>query len=205
MKILVIGCGSMGERHIRNLQGLSVAEIVAFDTDQKRLSEIGKKYKVQTFDDLELAMDKNIDAALVCTPPSTHIPIAKKVIDSGAHAFIEKPLSHNLKGVDGLIKQAMKKNLSILVGYNLRFHPGLRLVKNMIDDGRIGRILSARVEVGQYLPDWRPWQDYKMSYTARKKLGGGYNPRWLPRVGLHKMVFGRGKGSFMFRWQAQPP
>ena len=173
MKILVIGCGSIGERHIRNLKGLSMGEIIACDTDQKRLSAIGKKYDIQTCADIRRTLSKSIDATLVCTPPSTHIPIARKVIDSGAHIFIEKPLSHSLKGVDELIERAGKKNLTILVGYNLRFHPGLALVKKLCDRGEVGRILSARAEVGQYLPDWRPWQDYRRSYTARKKLGGG--------------------------------
>jgi predicted dehydrogenase len=173
MKILVIGCGSIGERHIRNLKGLFAGEIIACDTDQKQLSAIGKKYKTQTCTDLERALGKNVDAALICTPPSTHISIAREVVDRGAHVFIEKPLSHSLKGVDELIERARKKNFTILVGYNLRFHPGLALVKKLCGRGEVGRILSARAEVGQYLPDWRPWQDYRRSYTARKKLGGG--------------------------------
>jgi len=173
MKILVIGCGSIGERHIRNLRGLSAGEIIACDTDRKRLSAIGKKYKIQTYADLGRALSKNVDAALVCTPTNTHIPIARKVIDSGAHVFIEKPLSHNLKGVDDLIDRARKKNLAIFVGYNLRFHPGLVLVKRLLEKGEIGKVLSARAEFGQYLPDWRPLQDYRRSYTARKMLGGG--------------------------------
>lgn len=173
MKILVIGCGSIGERHIRNLKGLSAGEIIAHDTERKRLSTIGEKYKIQTCADLEQALSQNVDAALVCTPPSTHISIARKVIDRKAHVFIEKPLSHNLRWVNELINRAKKKNLTISVGYNLRFHPGLKLVKKVIDEGQIGKVLSARAEVGQYLPDWRPWQDYRRSYTARKELGGG--------------------------------
>lgn len=173
MKMLVIGCGSIGERHIRNLKGLSVGEIIACDTDRKRLSAIGKKYRIQTCTNFEWALDKNVDAALVCTPTNTHIPIARKVIEHGVHVFIEKPFSHNLNGVDRLIKRARRKNLIILVGYNLRFHPGLRLVKKMLEDGKIGRVLLARAEFGYYLPDWRPWQDYRKSYTARRALGGG--------------------------------
>jgi len=89
MKILVIGCGSIGERHIRNLESLSVGEIIACDTDRKRLSMIGKKYKIQMCTDLGRALGKNVDAALVCTPPSTHVPIARKVVKHGAHVFIE--------------------------------------------------------------------------------------------------------------------
>lgn len=173
MRILVIGCGSIGERHIRNLKAISAGDIIACDTDQKRLSAIGKKYKIQVCTDLRRALGKNVDAALVCTPPSTHVPIARKVVEHGAHVFIEKPLSNSLKGASELIELAKKKKLVVFVGYNLRFHPGLNLVKKILDRREIGRILSARAEFGQYLPDWRPWQDYRRSYTAKRKLGGG--------------------------------
>jgi len=173
MRILVIGCGSIGERHIRNLKDLSVGEIIACDPNQKRVSVVGKKHKIQTYTELGQALSRKVDAALVCIPPSAHVSIARKVINCGAHVFIEKPLSHSLKGVDELIDQARRKNLTIMVGYNFRFHPGVTLTKKLLDKGEAGRILSARADVGQYLPDWRPWQDYRLSYTARKRLGGG--------------------------------
>lgn len=172
-RILVVGCGSIGERHIRNLKSLSTGEIIACDIDKKRISVIGEKYGVQTCANLSQALTQSIDAALVCTPPSTHIPIALQIIEHGSHVFIEKPLSNSLKGVDELLRRAKDKKLVVLVGYNFRFHPGLVLVKEMLEREEVGKILSARAEVGQYLPDWRPWQDYRKSYTAQKRLGGG--------------------------------
>lgn len=173
MKTLVVGCGSIGERHISNLKTLSADEIIACDTNSERLTMVKKKYDIQAYTDLQHAVTQKIDAVLVCTPPSTHIPIALKAIDYKAHVFIEKPMSNSLDGVDELIKRASKKELIICVGYNFRFHQGLKLVKDMVDRGEIGKILSARAEFGQYLPDWRPWQDYSQSYTANRDLGGG--------------------------------
>jgi predicted dehydrogenase len=173
MKILVVGCGSIGERHISNLKTLSADEIIACDTNSGRLTMIKKKYDIHAYTDLQHAMTQKIDAVLVCTPPSTHIPIALKAIDYKAHVFIEKPMSDSLDGVDELIKRASKSGLIICVGYNFRFHQGLKLVKDMVDRGEIGKIFFARAEFGQYLPDWRPWQDYRQSYTAKKDLGGG--------------------------------
>jgi len=174
MKILVVGCGSIGERHIRNLTMLSVDKIIACDTNPERLALIKEKYGIQeTYTELREAIDQEIDAVLICTPPSSHIPIALKAVDYKAHVFIEKPMSNSLDGVDELIKRASKNRLIICVGYNFRFHHGLKLVKDMLDGGEIGTILSARAEFGQYLPDWRPWQDYMQSYTAKKDLGGG--------------------------------
>ena len=173
MKVLVVGCGSIGERHIRNLKALGTQEIIGCDTDLKRLKVVKKRHQISVSNKLEDALQNQPNAMLVCTPPYLHIPIALKGVKNNTHLFIEKPISHNLNGVDRLICEAESRDLVIMVGYNLRFHPGLRMVKKMLNQGRIGRILSARAEVGQYLPDWRPWQNYRQSYTAKKEMGGG--------------------------------
>jgi len=173
MKFVVIGCGSIGERHIRNLNSLSAGEILAYDADPNRLNLIKEKYNVEIIENLENALDQKPDAVLVCTPPTLHISIAMKAVKHGAHLFIEKPISNNLQGVDKLLEVAQKKKLSILVGYNLRFNESIQLIKKMINDGIIENVLSANAEFGQYLPDWRPQQYYTKSYTARRELGGG--------------------------------
>lgn len=173
MKFLVVGCGSIGERHIRNLKNLSDGEIIACDINRERLSVIEKKYDILVSTDSRGVLNHKPDAVIICTPPNSHIPVALNAVKHSTHCFIEKPLSNNLDGVDELIKKAKEKNLILFVGYNLRFHPGLKLTKRMVGEGRIGKMLSAEVEFGQYLPDWRPWQDYRQSYTAKKDLGGG--------------------------------
>ena len=173
MKILVVGCGSIGERHIRNLIDISNHNIIAFDTSKERLDVIKERFNVVTCDNLEQCFDYSIDAVIVCTPPSTHIQIADQAIANGAHVFIEKPISDRLGGLDELIKKAANDNKIISVGYCFRFSEGLKMVKSFIDSGKLGRILSIKAEFGQYLPDWRPWQNYKQSYTAKKDLGGG--------------------------------
>jgi predicted dehydrogenase len=173
LKFLVVGCGSIGERHIRNLLSLSAGEVLVYDVDTQRLSLIADKYNVRTYSDLSQALNQTIDAFMICVPPSLHIPFALKGIEHNAHLFIEKPISHTLDGVDKLNEEAKAKNLTVYVGYNMRFQPGLKLVKQLLNQGKIGKVLSADVEFGQYLPDWRSWQDYRRSYTARKELGGG--------------------------------
>ena len=174
MKVLVVGCGSIGERHIRNMRNLQNLEIVACDARQDRLTKVRKEYKIEeTYSDLKQALNKNITAALICTPSSSHIPIALAAVNNGIHVFIEKPLSHNLEGIDELITKANKKNAIIMVGFNLRFHPCLQRIKRMLDEGKIGKIICAKVQVGQYLPDWHPWEDYRTTYSAQKALGGG--------------------------------
>ena len=175
MKLLVIGCGSIGERHIRNLKNISKQnEIFVFDKNKERLRLVEKKYKAIPISNLsKVLLKERFKGALICTPPNSHIEFAKKFIEHNIPLFIEKPLSHNYNEVDNLVKKIGKKKIPVLIGYNLHFHPGLILVKKFLKKNKIGRLLSVRIEAGQYLPDWHPWQDYRKSYTARRKSGGG--------------------------------
>jgi len=173
LKFLVIGCGSIGERHIKNLLALGVKNIIAYDPNRERMELIRTKYGVKIEGGLDSALEKELDAALVCTPPVTHVPLAKRALDVGLNVFVEKPISHTMNGVDELIETARKRRLVLAVGYNFKFHPGMRRVKKILEKGYIGRVMWGRAIVGQYLPDWRPWQDYRNSYTARREMGGG--------------------------------
>jgi predicted dehydrogenase len=172
MKFLVVGCGSIGRRHIGNLKSLGAGEILAFDVVPQSL-EVVKQSGIMTYGDLSEALDQKPDAVIVCTPPNSHLKVAAQTIEAGAHAFIEKPISDSLEGARELLAKAEKKKLRMAVGYNLRFSKGVSLAKELIGKGRIGKVLSARIQFGQYLPDWRPTQDYRKSYTAKKAEGGG--------------------------------
>jgi predicted dehydrogenase len=173
MKFLVIGCGSIGRRHIRNLQFLQAGEIIAFDILPVKLEEVQRKYGVTVVSELDQAWARNPDVALITTPTSLHIPLALEAAEYGCHLFIEKPLSHTMNGVSELLKAVERRSLITLVGCNMRFHPGIRRVKELVDKRAVGKVIAARVEVGQYLPDWHPWEDYRRMYSARRDLGGG--------------------------------
>ena len=151
MKFLVIGCGSIGRRHAKNLLSLGhkvIATDVSADGRKKAEAELG----IKTFPSLAAALAQKPDAALVCTPPSTHIELAKKALLSGCHAFIEKPVSDSLGGIDALEKLAKMKKKKVQIGYNLRFAPGLAKLKELLDSGKYGKVLSGRVIFAQYLP-----------------------------------------------------
>lgn len=172
MKFLVVGCGSIGERHIRNLMALD-QQVEAYDVAENRLLEMQKKYEIKTYPSIEDALKDEKDAALICTPTSLHIQPALAAIRTGYHVFIEKPLSHTLDGVDELLKAAHQRNLVILVGCNMRFHSALIWIRKLLEEGSIGNVVAARVEFGQYLPDWHLWEDYRKGYSANRSLGGG--------------------------------
>lgn len=173
MKWLVIGCGSIGKRHIRNLKALAAGELIAHDVSLKRCQEVEQEYGIETFDTLDKALAKNPQVAIVCTPTSMHISSALSAAQTGCHFFIEKPLSHNLDGIEELLAIVEKNKLVTLVGCNMRFHPGIVRMKDLLDRGSIGKVQCARAQAGQYLPDWHPWEDYRDGYSANKVLGGG--------------------------------
>src|SRR3990167_5130612 len=176
MKIIVVGCGSIGSRHLKNLKKLKVRELVAVDMKSRRLKDLKKEVQGLTvYNNLDeaISLEKHIDAGFVCTPTSLHIPVAIKLAKAKINLFIEKPLSHNLKDIDKLEEIVKTNKLITMMGMNYRFHPGLQLVKKIIDNKKIGEILSARVFGGYYLPYWHPNTDYKKEYAARKELGGG--------------------------------
>lgn len=172
--MLVAGSGSIGRRHMANLHRLGVHKLAACDPDPDRLAPMVEELAVEPFSDFSTALaSRKPDIVFVCTPPVHHVGQALQALRAGAHVFIEKPLSHGLEGVEELADEAKRSARVVQVGYNLRFHPGLRKLKELVEAGTLGRLLWAQVEAGQYLPDWRPWQDYRQSYTARRELGGG--------------------------------
>jgi predicted dehydrogenase len=168
-----MGCGSIGKRHLGNLKQLGVEDIIAVDPREDRRREVEEKFGVLAYGDMASALDEGIQVALICTPTSLHLQHALMAARSGCHLFIEKPVSDSLEGVDELLVEVERRKLVTLVGCNFRFHPGLRHVKALLDQGAIGTVITARAQFGQYLPDWHPWEDYSQSYSAQRSLGGG--------------------------------
>ena len=150
LNIFVVGCGSIGERHIKNLTSMYPDfQIIATDTSAERLSLMEEKHNIQTTKNLEDGFKKNIDATIICTPPNSHIPLAITSIERGAHVFIEKPMSDSLNNVQRLLDKARSANLSVSVGYCFRFHPGLKAVKRVVDSGDVGRVEEAIADIGR--------------------------------------------------------
>lgn len=175
MNYLIVGLGSIGKRHLNNIMRLEPdAHITVWHTSsQKKDDALLKKPHVRSVHSFEDALNPKPDVGLITNPASDHIAVAKKLAFKGIDLFIEKPLSSTLDGVDELIGIQHDQHTIIMVGYNLRFHPPVQILKNVVEGGRIGRIVGIRAEVGQYLPDWRPGSDYRSSVSARRELGGG--------------------------------
>ncbi|MGD1282481.1 Gfo/Idh/MocA family protein [Mycobacterium seoulense] len=186
MKFLVVGLGGIGQRHVRNLRTLlgPDAEFVAYrvrrdsPTLDDRLQveagiDVETKYGIRAVTDLDAALEEAPDAVLVCNPTSLHMQVSLKAAAAGCGLLIEKPLSHDDSDVDELIELVDQRHSVALVGYQMRFHPCLLRLKELLAATAIGRILAVNVEVGEYLPGWHTYEDYRQMYASRADQGGG--------------------------------
>ena len=170
---LVVGCGSIGQRHISNLRTLNAGRVLAFDHDESALQRATSGNGAEPVRSLDEGLNANPTAVLVCTPPDTHLDIAIKAVDVNAHLFVEKPIAPTIEGTGELVAAAENAGLVLMVGYNLRFQTGILKLHELVQSGEVGELFTIRAEFGQYLPDWRPGSDYRAGYFARPESGGG--------------------------------
>jgi len=186
MRVLVVGLGGIGQRHVRNLRTLlgDDVEIHAYrvrgetTTLSDRLTvlpgeHVNDKYDITVFGDLHEALAQAPDAVFICNPSSLHVPVAIEAARAGTAIFVEKPLSNTADGVEELVALVESRRLIGMVGYQMRFHPALLRAEALLRSGAIGKVIAVRAEVGEYLPGWHQYEDYRRMYAARSELGGG--------------------------------
>lgn len=170
MKIAIIGYGSVGKRHVQNLLSVPNTQLIIC-TKQKIKNPSPKRARVVS--SISECLKEKPDVGLIANISSLHVPIAIKLAKNGVDLFVEKPLSNSLKGTNELLKLIRKKKLITQMGCQFRFHKCIKKIKQLISSDRLGKVLSAKVECGSFLPDWHPYEDYRKSYAARNELGGG--------------------------------
>jgi predicted dehydrogenase len=169
MKILVVGCGSIGRRHANNAAKL--AETAVFDIDPHIAEVCVRDTGIRTFSNLQTALEWSPNGVVIATPTNLHIPTAHASVEVGADVLIEKPLSHSLAGVDDFLELADNLHCRVFVVCNLRFHPAMYSLQQNLE--LIGRPLFVRAHYGNYLPEMRPNTDYRKLYSAKRDQGGG--------------------------------
>lgn len=186
MKILFIGLGGIGQRHLRNIHakfGNKVSFIAYRVRNLKHAIspnltidehvDFIKKYSVEVFTDLNEALNQSPKVAFICNPTSHHMSSCLSVAEAGCDIFVEKPLSHSLENGKKLQAICNAKKLICHIGYQLRFHPCFMLLKKLIAENEVGNILAVHAEVGEYLPGWHKYEDYRQMYASKRDLGGG--------------------------------
>ncbi len=172
LSFLIVGLGSVGRRHLDNLRDLGIDDISVYRSGNGD-DNVALTSDLRVEKDLDEALACRPDAVVVANPTAHHLPAALAAAEAGCHLFIEKPVSHELEGIDALSRTVALNDLVVLVGYQFRFHPCLKKIRFWIDSGAIGKPLLADAHWGEYLPAWQPWRDYRTSYSARRSLGGG--------------------------------
>ena len=170
--ILIIGAGSIGERHIRNLFSLGYQNLYVYRQRNLPYRDIGNAQPVIIMDWSEI-VKLNAEIAFICTPTNQHLQQTALCIEYGMHVFTEKPLSHTLENFDSLRNVVQHNHCFLQIGFMMRFHPAILKIKKIIESGIYGNLKSMSFHWGSYLPDWHPWEKYKESYAANRSMGGG--------------------------------
>lgn len=202
--ILIIGFGSIGQRHYRNIKKLfkNKVEFVILRKNFKTpiLTKYNKPKKIQKIKNKNLKIIKKLDkevlennkiySAFICNPSSLHIDFAIKLIKNNINTFVEKPLSNNLKKVQQL-EALIKKSKSVnMVGYQMRFNPIINYLKKQKNfENKIGHINFVQIDHGESVKEFHSWEKYENSYTSKKKLGGGVTLSQIHELEYFKFLF----------------
>ncbi len=182
-RILIVGTGSIGERHLRCFRATKRAQLSICETNEQQRRTIIERYPgTEGFGDYETAL-KSLrpgDTVLVATPAQLHVPMARQAVELGLHAFIEKPLSISEEGIGELIEAVRRKGVISAVAFTYRSHPSVRDMQQAIASGRFGRALQVSAAWGQHFPKYRP--AYRSTYYTSHATGGGLIQDLLPHA-----------------------
>ena len=170
----MVGLGSIGNRHIRVLENMIPVKIDCYRSGKGTAHKMSSgQPEIEHSHNMDECIGKKPDFGIIANPTVFHLETALKFAHAGIPFLIEKPVSDRYEGLQSLQKIVLEREIPVLVGFQMRYHPGFRRLSAIIDSGEIGRPLSLQGYVGQYLPDWQPKEDYRKKYSARKDLGGG--------------------------------
>ena len=208
-RCLFVGLGGIGQRHLRNLRSLlgDSVEVLAYRVRRERQTlddslhvvpgeDLEQKYGVDVRADLDEALASKPDVVFITNPSSLHVPVALAAARQGCHLFIEKPLSHSLEQVSQLAALCDERRLVTCVAYQLRYHPGFVRTRELLASAAIGKVLSVRAEVGEYLPGFHPYEDYRRMYAAQSALGGGVTLSQIHEIDYLCALFGAPRRVF---------
>ena len=157
LRIAVVGCGYWGSKHVRVLHSTDgVEQVVLVDSRQDRLASLARSYPAaRVFSTLRDALP-HVDAVVVATPPSTHVPVALQAIEAGKHVLVEKPLAPCAAGARQLISDAAGADVILMTGHTFEYNPAVWKLRELIQTRVLGEVYyldSARLNLGLYQTD----------------------------------------------------
>ena len=166
MKILIVGCGSIGQRHAKNIA--AIADVSICDSDGVKLKALSDDLDCPQFSDIDDALKNQYDGIIIALPNKFHYDAAIKALKTGAFVLVEKPLCHTLEQAEKLVELGGDR---LFVVSNMRYHQAILALGESLT--YIGKPLFARAQFGNYLPNMRPGVDYRKLYVAKREDGGG--------------------------------
>lgn len=171
-RVLVIGVGSIGERHLRCFRATDRADVALTEVRDDVRGDVAARYGVEAaFANMDAALAWRPDAAVIATPAPLHVAMATRLAEAGIHILVEKPLSIALEGIDRLREAVSRRGVTAAVAYVYRSHPLLSAMRRAVLAGRIGRPVELVAVAGQHFPTYRP--AYREIYYADRATGGG--------------------------------
>lgn len=169
MKIIVIGLGSMGKRRIRLISERNDVELFGIDTQESRCAEVKEKFGIECYDSIdEVCRRQNIDAAIICTSPLSHASIIKDCLNHNLHVFTEINLVQ--EGYDENIALAKTKGKVLFLSSTFLYRKETQTIIEKVHEATCP--LNYIYHVGQYLPDWHPWESYNNYFIGNPKTNG---------------------------------
>src|SRR4051794_24893596 len=171
-RVLVVGVGSIGERHVRCFAATSRARVSVCEVNPELRQAVAERYTVTgAFADLDAGLAAGPEVVVICTPAHLHVPMALAAVRAAAHVLVEKPLSTGFDGVPELLREADARRVVAGVAYVYRAHPALAAMRDAIRSGRFGEPVQVVATCGQHFPLYRP--AYRSIYYNDRATGGG--------------------------------
>ncbi len=170
--VLIVGCGSIGERHLRCFLGTRRVEAIACEPNQELLNTITERYQVPGCSSLDEGLAReDVSAVVICTPAHLHVQMAIQCLKAGKDVLIEKPLAVSLDGTDELVGARDESGKKVGIAYVQRFNPPITRVSEYVHSGALGKVHQVALRGGQHFPTYRP--AYREIYYNDRRTGGG--------------------------------
>jgi len=169
MKIIVIGLGSMGKRRLRLLSERSDVTLFGIDSQEYRCEEVREKFGITCFKSITEAIEvESIDAAVISTSPLSHAAIIKECLTHNLHVFTEINLVQD--GYEENMALAKEKDLVLFLSSTFLYRKETQKIIEMVQNAKCP--LNYIYHVGQYLPDWHPWESYNNYFIGNPRTNG---------------------------------
>ena len=207
-RILFLGLGGAGQRHLRILKEVfPKAELLAFRRTSKtpllnadftvnESDTVENFYSLSSYSSLEEAFKQKPDLTVISTPTSTHMDLALKALRAGSNLLVEKPFAADLTGFEALSSLALENDLRVFTSFQRREHPLFKRIKAIYNSGEFGKIISANFNISSYVPNWHKYEDFKELYACKASLGGGVLLTEIHETDLSSWFFGKPLGVF---------